>query len=112
MKKDNAVFLNHIYQAILKIELFVKGVDEEKFLNSEIIQSAVIRELEVIGEATKNISRQFKERYKHIHWKNMSGMRDVLIHAYFDVDLKTVWKTIENRVPELKRNIKTILENE
>jgi uncharacterized protein with HEPN domain len=79
---------------------------EAKFLNDEITQSAVIRELEVIGEASKRISEDFKSSNTAIPWKLMAGMRDVLIHDYEGVDALLIWDTIQNDIPRLIHNLK------
>lgn len=82
MEKDNLVYLEHIMDSFNKIIQFTKGFDENEFLSNELIKDGVIRNLEVIGEATKNISDEFRQKYPDIPWKKMAGMRDKLIHDY------------------------------
>ena len=108
--KDTIVFVNHINDAISDIEEFIKNCEQEDFFKSKLIQSAVIRQIEIIGEATKNIPSDFKEKYPYVEWKDMAGMRDKLIHNYFGVSAKIVWKVIKNDLPKLKADIQKILQ--
>ena len=110
MKKDPKIFLKHILESISEIEKYTKDISEEKFSRSTQIQDAVVRRLEIIGEATKNIPIAIKEQYDFIPWKKIAGSRDVLIHDYFSVDLGSVWDTATKDIPELKQNIGKILE--
>ncbi|MDK2824956.1 Uncharacterized conserved protein, contains HEPN domain [Methanolobus vulcani] len=109
--KDNSVFLNYILDAINQIEEYTEYLTYEEFLEKRLIQDAVIRQLEIIGEATKNISPSTTENYPLIPWKEIAGMRDKLIHVYFGVDLDEVWNTTKRDIPELKTVIETILAN-
>jgi len=102
MNKKYTLFLNDIKNAIISIESFVEGMNFEQFINDDKTSSAVIRKFEIIGEATKNIPENIREKYSQIPWKEIAGMRDKLIHAYSEVDLKLVWMTIKQRIPELK----------
>ena len=111
MRRDR-VYLQHILDSILAIQKFIKGVSKKNFLKNRLIQSAVLRELEIIGEATKNLSREVKKKYSEIPWKKIAGMRDKLIHAYFGVDLDLVWETIKEEIPKLERKIREILRKE
>ena len=101
MPKDDITYLEHILDRAGKIIQFTHGMNENDFLNDEKTQSAVIRELEVIGEATKRISEDYKSIHNEIPWKLMSGMRYVLIHDYEGVDPFTVWDTIQQNIPVL-----------
>lgn len=111
MKKDPKIYLEHILDAVERIEEYVEGMSEEEFMEETQIQDAVIRRFEIIGEATKNIPDDFKKGYPDILWKKMAGMRDVLIHGYTDVDIKLVWDTIKLRLPDLKERIEELLSN-
>ncbi len=108
MNKKYTLFLNDIRNAIISIENFVEGMNFEQFINDDKTSSAVIRKFEIIGEATKNIPENIREKYSQISWKEIAGMRDKLIHAYSEVDLKLVWMTIKQRIPELKTIIEKI----
>jgi uncharacterized protein with HEPN domain len=109
MKKDDTVYLKHILDAISDIHAFVKGMNRESFLNNKAIRYAVVRSLEIIGEASKHLSKGFREKHKDIPWDDICGMRDKLIHDYIGVDYTIVWKAIEKDVPTLKKKIKEIL---
>jgi len=105
MKKEIKIFIEDILESIKNIEEYVRGMDKEKFLGDNKTQDAVLRKLEVIGEAVKNIPDEVKEKYPEISWKRIAGMRDIIIHEYFGVNLKRVWKTVEDDLPELKKKI-------
>lgn len=109
MKKDPKIFLQHILESIREIEKYTQGVSWSDFEESTQIQDAVIRRLEIIGEATKNIPNEIKEKYTSIPWKEAAGSRDILIHDYFDVDLESVWGTVTHDIPKFKVNIETVL---
>ncbi len=95
-------YLNDIIIAITDIEEFTFGMSYEMFSGDKKTINAVIRSLEVLGEATKHIPLSFRKKYPDIPWNKMAGMRDVLIHDYMGVDLMTVWKVTRERLPELK----------
>ncbi len=107
--KNDKVFLLHIRDAIKNIEKFVKNISEKEFFKNHLVQSAVIRQIEIIGEAVKNLSKEFKNRHNDIPWKDIAGMRDILIHEYFSVDTKAIWKVIKEDIPDLKQKILKIL---
>lgn len=111
MKKDIRIFLEHILESINLIDEYTKGKKEKEFLNSKQLQDAVIRRIEIIGEAIKNIPEDIKEKFKDIPWRNIIGMRDLLIHQYFGVDLDLTWRVIKENIPELKKQILLVKEN-
>lgn len=108
MIKNDHVYLEHILESIRKIEDFVNAITKFEFDQSILIQDAVIRNIEIIGEATKKISKQFTQSHPEIPWQDMAGMRDKLIHDYLDVDLEVVWKTVESDLPLLKELIQNL----
>ncbi|MBS7655974.1 DUF86 domain-containing protein [Candidatus Bathyarchaeota archaeon] len=108
MKKDEA-YLKHILDAISKVEKFIEGVTKEAFFENVEKQYAVLRALEIIGEATKNLSKELKLKHHQIPWKDIAGMRDKLIHEYFGVNLELVWETVKKKIPEFKEKILSML---
>ena len=108
MRRDRA-YLKHILEAITNIEKFVEGLTKEGFFENVEKQYAVLRGLEIIGEATKNLSKDLKAKYREIPWRDIAGMRDKLIHEYFGVNLELVWVTIKDKLPEFKKQILKIL---
>ncbi len=112
MKKDSLIFIKHILDSINKIENFVKGFSKEHFFKDEKTQDAVIRRIEVIGEAVKNIPSAFRDNYPEIPWTKIAGMRDKLMHHYFGIDLETVWKVVNENIPQLKKDMEEILQKE
>ena len=108
MKKNGKIFLTHILDSINLVEEYLKGKSKLDFLNSKQLQDSVIRRIEIIGEAIKNIPNDIKKNYGQIPWKEITGMRDILIHQYFGVDLDLTWQVIEKDLPRLKRQISDI----
>lgn len=105
---DDAVYLRHILDAIAKIEEYVNGLSEEDFLTDSLTQDGVIRQLEIIGEATKHISPDLQQKHPQIPWNVMARMRDRLIHGYFGVDINLVWLTITRDIVQLKQQVSKI----
>ncbi len=101
--------LKHILESASLISEWLTGIKKERFFEDIMLQEAVIRRIEVIGEAAKNISQQLKKVYSSIPWKAVAGMRDILIHEYFGVDLEEVWNTATKDIPKLKQQIEAIL---
>ncbi len=110
MKRDNSIYISHIIECFSKAQSYIDGVNFEDFLIDEEKQDAVIRKIEVAGEATKKVSKELREKFNHIPWKAIAGMRDKLIHDYFDVDLYVVWDTVTKEIPIVKESIKEVAE--
>ena len=104
-KKDDLVFIKHILESIDAIEEFSQGLNKEELASSRLKQSAIVREIEVIGEAAKNISSKLKNKNKDIEWRAIVGTRDKMIHHYFGVDLGIVFSIAKKEVPILKKQI-------
>ena len=100
--RDNSLYLHHILEAIEAIESYVQGLTLSEFRDNSMIQDAVIRRLEIIGEATKHLSKTMRSQQSGVPWRKMAGMRDRLIHGYFAVEVDEVWLTVQRDLPELK----------
>ena len=100
--KDDKIYIDHIIQSIDRIKTYLTGKDHQSFNEDFLTQDAVIRQLEIIGEAAKHISKALKDKNPQVPWSDISGMRDVLIHGYIDVDTDIVWKTASESISELK----------
>lgn len=111
-KRGDKELLNDIKEAISRIEFYIKNINYDKFLEDIKTQDAVVRNLEIIGEAAKNISTGFKNEYPQILWKKLAGVRDRLIHHYFGVNYDIVWVIISEELPGIILEIKEILSKE
>ncbi|MEM8894286.1 MAG: DUF86 domain-containing protein [Bacteroidota bacterium] len=103
MTKEDEIYVEHITNALRTIVEYTRTLNRTSFLDSQITQDAVIRQLEIVGEATKRISQRLKDINPDVPWKEMAGMRDKLIHDYIDVDLWVVWDTVQSDVPKLMK---------
>ncbi len=104
-------FLEDTLNAMVKAELFIAGMTYEEFLKDEKSIFAVIRAIEVIGEALKHVPPELRQKFSDIPWRDITGMRDILIHEYFGVDLETVWETVKTDIPSIKPLIVELLNN-
>ena len=106
--KDDLVFIKHVLESIVAIEDFTKNIQKRALFSDRLRRSAIVREIEIIGEAVKNISNPTKEKYSEVEWKKIIGTRDKMIHNYFGVDLNIVWYIVKKDVPILKKQIQKI----
>jgi len=111
-RRDYLLFLEDILIAVEKIEKYTEGLSFEEFCSYEMAVDAVLRNLEVIGEAARNIPEEVKSRYQEVEWKEAVGFRNVLIHDYFGIDLESVWDTLKKNIPGLKDHIAKVLRYE
>jgi uncharacterized protein with HEPN domain len=110
MMRDMRVYVQDMMECIDVIGEYIQSLTEEEFYRNRQVQDAVLRRLEIIGEAVKNLDEDFRNRYPEIPWKKIAGLRDVLIHEYFGVSLKRVWRVIKIDLVDLKLQISRIWE--
>lgn len=109
MTRDYKFFLTDIFESIEKILEFTKDMNFEEFVEDDKTASAVVRKLEIIGEASKNIPNQITKKYTTVPWKEMAKTRDKLIHGYFVLDYEIVWKVVKERLPIIKPELEKVL---
>ena len=107
--RDLRLYLRDIFTAMVAIQEFIEDMDFETFASDDKTASAVLRKLEIIGEATKNVPEEIRQEYPQVPWRQMAGMRDRLIHSYFGVDYSLVWETVKSQIPLLQPVIVQIL---
>jgi len=112
MKRNIRLYLTDIWESIKAIEEYISNISEEDFYSNCQVQDAVIRRLEIIGEAVKNIDDEFRSRFPQIPWKEVAGMRDIIAHEYFGVKLERIWDVVKRDLPGLKNKIKSIIQKE
>jgi len=105
-------YLQHILTETQYLMERAKELEKEAFLGDETLKRAFARSLEIIGEAVKQLPNDVKQRYSHLEWRAMAGMRDRLIHVYFGVDYDLVWDVVTNKIPELQQAVEDILRQE
>jgi len=110
-KREVIDFLEDTLNAMEKAELFITDMTYEEFLKDEKTIFAVIRAIEVIGEALKHVPSELRQKFSDIPWRDITGMRDILVHEYFGVDLETVWETVKTDIPSIKPPIVELLDN-
>lgn len=111
-KRKPDVYLQDILESIQQIEEYLDGVNENEFYQNSEKQDAVLRRLEIIGEAVKHISDDIRNEYHEVPWRKIAGMRDIIIHEYFGVTLSMIWVVTQRDLPDLKSKIKDIINNQ
>lgn len=109
--RNHRLYLKDIFEAMVAIQSFVEGMDFDLFVENDKTTFAVVRKLEIIGEAAKNVPKTIQQKYPQVPWRDMAGMRDRIIHAYFAVDYIVVWDTLKVDIPQLQPIIWQILED-
>ncbi len=110
MRRQARLYVEDVLRAIERIEAFAEGMGAEDFARDEKTQFAVLRALEIMGEAAKHVPPEVRARVPAVPWREMAELRDVLIHAYFGVDLAIVWRTIHERLPDAKAHVRHLLD--
>jgi len=110
-KRDYGDFIQDILDSINDVENFIDGMEFEDFINDKKTIYSVVRGIEIIGEAAKNVPEQIRKKYPDVPWKQMAGMRDKLIHEYFGVDLEILWETAKDDLPHLKTAVSKVFED-
>jgi uncharacterized protein with HEPN domain len=109
--RDYKLYLDDILEATKRIEKYIKGLTLEKLKKDDLVVDGVVRNLEIIGEAAKNIPANIKEKHTEIEWKKIAGLRDILAHEYFGIDLEVVWDIIRNKLPALREKVSVVLKS-
>lgn len=112
MKRNIKLYLQDIWESTLAIEEYAQNLAEEEFYSNRQVQDAIIRRLEIIGEAVKNIDDDFRNKYPQIPWKKIAGMRDIIAYEYFGVKLERVWDVVRKDLPHIKQQMLLIMERE
>ena len=106
------LYLQDILESISNIEDFLQNIEKEEFLTSKLLQSAVIHQLMIIGEASARLTDELKARYPNTPWKKIVGLRNITAHAYFTIDWEAIWTTISTHLEPLRKEVREILQNE
>jgi uncharacterized protein with HEPN domain len=107
--KDNLVYIHHILDAIEQLEIYLANVDFEIFSSNNMLFDAVVRQLEIIGEASNKIEDEFQKQYPDVPWRKVIGTRNLIIHEYFGINKKVIWDACKNDIPKLKKIILQII---
>lgn len=110
-QRNDEFFLQDIFDFCEHVEQYADGIEQSEFLENRMLQDALVRKLELIGEAAKNVSEETRKQNPNIPWREIMRMRDKVVHHYFRVDLEIVWQTVKKDVPKLKSEIELMLKN-
>ncbi len=109
MKKDPKIFLEYILESIESIEDYLDAFSKKKFFDDQKTQDAVIRKIEIIGEAVKNLPLGFRNKHPEISWREIAGTRDIIVHEYFDIDLDLIWVIAKKDILKFKKQVLKLL---
>ena len=112
MSRSLRLYFEDILRSCNKILRYVQGLNYEEFINDELRLDAVLRNLQIMGEAAKQVPQEIRDIYPAVEWRKIAGLRDILAHAYFSLELETIWDIIQNKVPHLRTQIQEILQQE
>jgi len=112
MKRNTRLYLQDIWDSILAIEEYTQNLTEEEFYSNRQVQDAIVRRLEIIGEAVKNIDDDFRDEHFEIPWRKIAGMRDIIAHEYFGIKLERVWDIVRKDFPNLRQQMYRIMKAE
>jgi len=107
--KDDRLYLIHIAESIERIESYISPMNKETFMDSTLVQDAVLRNLQVLAESTQHLSDQVKQAHPKIDWYKISGFRNILVHDYLGVDMEAVWNVVEQSIPVLKKAVRSMI---
>lgn len=107
--KDDRLYLIHIQECIERIESYIAGKDKQQFMDSTLLQDAIIRNLQTLAESTQRLSDEIKESHSTVDWFKIAGFRNVLVHDYLGIDIERVWNILDKELPPLKEAIKNML---
>lgn len=108
--KDDRLYLIHISECIERIECYAEGIDKQEFMNSTLLQDAIVRNPQILSESTQRLSDEIKETESEIDWFRIAGFRNVLVHDYLGIDIERVWNILEKDLPALKTAINKMLD--
>lgn len=111
MKKEPSIFIGHILECLELIEGYAKGMTKEELSKDELRTDAIVRRIEIIGEAAKNIPNSIKKHHPTVPWRAMAGMRDIIVHQYYGIEVDEIWGVIKKDAPRLKKQMQTILKD-
>ncbi|MFZ5858378.1 MAG: DUF86 domain-containing protein [Chloroflexota bacterium] len=112
MSRDESLYLEDIQECCQKVLKFTTGMTFKEFVHDDLHYDAVLRNLEIIGEAVKHISDEHRQKYPQVKWRKIAGFRDIVAHSYFGIDDETVWDIVKNEIPALLDHVREMLDAE